>query len=317
MSTSLKAVIVDRLMTTDRVVVLDLEAADGSAFPTYEAGAHIDVLLDRADLDSTLVRQYSLVGTPGEPHRYRIAVLRDDNSRGGSLAVHDLQVGQIVEISSPRNNFRLAPARHHRLFAGGIGITPILSMAHELDAAGGDYTLHYSARTAADVSFAELLATNPRVVIHLDDRGNVLDLPTDLGAPEPDTAVYVCGPGPFIDFVLDGAAALGWPDDALHKERFAASTAITEPGTGFSVKLATSNAEFQVGEDETILEVLERNGIEAPSSCQQGICGECVVKVLSGEPDHRDDILSDREHAEGLFTPCCSRANSATLELDL
>ncbi|OBJ10561.1 vanillate O-demethylase oxidoreductase [Mycobacterium sp. 1465703.0] len=306
-------------MVTPRVVVLDLEPADGKPFPEHEAGAHIDVRLDLPELDRPLVRQYSLCGTPGDRKQYRIAVLRDEQSRGGSVAMHELHVGETIGISAPRNNFRLAPAQHHRLFAGGIGITPLLAMAKQLDATGGDYTLHYCARTAAEVCFAALFREHPRTTVHVDDGPHIekLDLLRDLGTPQPDTAVYVCGPEPFIAYVLDKATALGWPKQALHKERFSPKASASEPGQGFTVRLASTGAEFQVAPDESILDVLERNGIEARSSCQQGICGECIVKLLAGQPDHRDDVLSDDERADGLFTPCCSRALSPTIELDL
>ncbi|MFF4806300.1 PDR/VanB family oxidoreductase [Streptomyces sp. NPDC001351] len=315
------AVVAGRTMTTPRVVVLDLEPADGTPFPPHEAGAHIDVLVERNGPDAELVRQYSLCGEPGNRKRYRLAVLREEHSRGGSSAMHRLQVGDHVQISAPRNNFPLAPARRHLLFAGGIGITPLAAMAQELDDANGDYTLHYCARSATDVALTEWLSGHPHIVLHLDDQPDEqrLDLHRDLGHPAADTAVYVCGPGPFIDHVLDGARELGWPAAALHKERFTPTTtaADSDPGNGFTVRLASTGAEYDVPPDESILDVLLRNGVDAPSSCQLGICGECVVRVLAGEPDHRDDVLTDDEHAGGLFTPCTSRALSPHIELDL
>jgi vanillate O-demethylase ferredoxin subunit len=313
------AVVTERTMTTSRVVVLDLEPADGSPFPEYEAGAHIDVLPDQHGPGDALVRQYSLCGEPGDRKRYRIAVLREEQSRGGSVAIHRLAVGHRVRISAPRNHFRLAPVRSHRLFAGGIGITPLLAMARQLDADGGDYTLHYCARSATEMAFADRLSDHPRVTLHLDDRPDTqkLDLRRDLGPPAPDTAVYVCGPGGFIDHVLAGAGALGWPSSALHKERFAATVGEAGPANGFVVRLASSGAEYHVPPEETILDVLLRNGVDAPSSCQQGICGECVVRVLAGDADHRDDVLTDDERAAGLFTTCSSRALGPSIELDL
>ncbi|WP_244372050.1 PDR/VanB family oxidoreductase [Streptomyces griseorubiginosus] len=312
-------------MTTPRVVVLDLEPIDGNPFPEHEAGAHIDVLLSPLGSGTPLVRQYSLCGEPGNRKRYRIAVLREERSRGGSVAMHRFEVGDHVRISAPRNIFRLVPARRHLLFAGGIGITPLVAMAQQLDATGGDYTLHYCARSAADVALTEWFSDHPRIVLHLDDQPaeQKLDLRRDLGDPAEDTAVYVCGPGPFMDHVLDGARALGWPPSALHKERFTPTAAAAEAapggedGDGFIVRLASSGAEYHVPPEESVLDVLLRNGVDAPSSCQQGICGECVVRVLAGEPDHRDDVLTDGERAAGLFTTCSSRALSPRLELDL
>ncbi|MFD5544958.1 ferredoxin reductase, partial [Streptomyces sp. NPDC127079] len=192
-TTWIDAVVTDRTMTTARVVVLDLEPIDGTPFPEHEAGAHIDVLLDRRGPEAALVRQYSLCGEPGNRKRYRIAVLRDERSRGGSVAMHGLEVGDHVRISAPRNVFRLVPARRHLLFAGGIGITPLLAMAQQLDADGGDYTLHYCVRSAADVALTEWFADHPRIVLHLDDQPaeQRLDLRRDLGDPVEDTGVFV------------------------------------------------------------------------------------------------------------------------------
>jgi vanillate O-demethylase ferredoxin subunit len=309
------AVVVSRAAATPTIAVFDLAAADGADLPVYTAGAHIDVLLDH----DRLVRQYSLCGPPGSGY-YRLAVLNDPNSRGGSRAMHALKAGDRVRISAPRNRFQLVVAGRHVLFAGGIGITPLVAMATTLAAEGSEYALYYCARSRTDAAFVPDLADNPRVTFHFDDsEPDLLDVGSVLGTPSPDTAVYVCGPGGFMDYVLARAEALGWPPSALHKERFANS--FTDPGTvesgTFTVRLASTGAEYQVPEDRSVLDVLLGNGIDTPSSCQQGICGECVVKVLAGEPDHRDDVLTEDEKADGLFTPCSSRALSQVLELDL
>jgi vanillate monooxygenase ferredoxin subunit len=313
----LDAVVVSRTPATPNIAVFDLAPADGSTgFPAHTAGAHIDVLLDQHGL----VRQYSLCGPPGSGY-YRLAVLNDPNSRGGSRAMHTLEAGDRLRISAPRNRFPLAAVRRHLLFAGGIGITPLLAMARTLDAEGGDYALRYCARSRADAAFASELADNPRATLHFDDGDSAqrLDVESALGAPEPDTAVYVCGPGGFMDYVLALAEAIGWPPAALHTERFTASTpdpGSTESGS-FTVRLASTGVAYHVPEDRSALDVLLENGVDAPSSCQQGICGECVVRVLTGEPDHRDDVLTSDEQAEGLFAPCTSRARSQVLELDM
>lgn len=312
-----EAAVVSHTTATRDIVVIDLAPAGGAAFPAYTAGAHIDV-----QLDSGLVRQYSLCG-PLDSGRYRLAVLNEPASRGGSRAMHALQVGHRVRISAPRNRFALATARRHLLFAGGIGITPLLAMTRQLEAEGGDYTLHYCARSRTRAAFLPELAGNPHVTFHFDDGDpdQTLDLARDLGDPQPDTAVYVCGPGGFIDHVLSKAEALGWPPGALHKERFsnnqAVATAPRSPTGGFTVRLASTGAEYVVPDDRSVLDVLLENGVDAPYSCGQGICGECVVRLLAGDPDHLDDVLTDGERAEGLFTTCTSRALSPTLELDL
>ncbi|MFF0222902.1 PDR/VanB family oxidoreductase [Streptomyces sp. NPDC004629] len=314
-----ESVVVTRQDPTPRIAVFELARADGAELWDYEPGAHIDVM---AGADG-LIRQYSLCGPAGVRKQYRLAVLNEQASRGGSRAMHALAEGDTVRISAPRNRFGLAPVRRHVLLAGGIGITPLLAMSLALDAAGGDYHLHYCARTRAEAAFATELQNNPRVSLHFDDEpaGQRLDLARDLGPPQSDTALYACGPGGFMDHVLGRAAELGWPPSALHKERFSAAAADLQDGApasgAFTVRLASTGAEYRIGGEETILDVLLDNGVDAPYSCRQGICGECVVRVLAGEPDHRDDVLTDAERADGMFTLCSSRARSPHLEVDL
>ncbi|PZG56379.1 oxidoreductase [Spongiactinospora gelatinilytica] len=312
-----EAAVVSRSAATPDIAVIDLAPVAGAAFPAYTAGAHIDVLIG-----SGLVRQYSLCGPP-EQGAYRVAVLNEPASRGGSRAMHALKVGDRLRISAPRNRFPLVTARRHLLFAGGIGITPLLAMVRQLEHERAEYTLHYCARSRARAAFVRELAGDPRVAFHFDDEdpGQPLDLARDLGDPRPDTAVYICGPDGFMDHLLRAAETLGWPQQALHKERFGDPPALAGPagnGTGaFTVRLASTGAEYLVPEDRSVLDVLLENGVDAPFSCQQGICGTCVVRVLAGDPDHRDDVLTDDERAEGLFTICSSRAFSPVLELDL
>lgn len=313
--TWIEAVVHARTLATPDIAVLDLARADGTEFPSYTAGSHVDV-----HLGSGLVRQYSLCGPPG-PGPYRLAVLNVANSRGGSRAMHALAVGDRVRISAPRNHFPLVDARSHVLIAGGIGITPLLAMLTHLERTGTDYVLHYSARTRSRAAFLDDLTANPRVRFHFDDEDPrlLLDVTRDLGDPRPDTAVYVCGPDGFMDYVVGKSEALGWPRTALHTERFGTDlTAPAEPEeAGFTVRLASTGAEYVVPDDRSVLDVLLDNGVDAPYSCQQGICGECVVRVLAGDPDHRDDVLTDAERAEGLFTTCSSRSHSPVLEVDL
>ncbi len=311
------AMVISHTLATPDIAVIDLAPADNTEFPAYTAGAHIDVRID-----SGMVRQYSLCGPPQTRH-YRLAVLNEPNSRGGSRAMHALKVGDRLQISTPRNRFPLVPARRHLLFAGGIGITPLIAMLRHLGTEGGEYQLHYCARSRTRAAFLRELADSPHVTLHLDDGDpdQMLDIARDLGDPQPDTAVYVCGPGGFMDHVLGKAEALGWPPHVLHKERFSNNLTITEPTTtgtsGFTVRLASTGAEHHIPDGQNVLDILLDNGVDAPYSCQQGICGECVVRVLAGDPDHRDDVLTDDEHAEGMFTTCTSRSHSATLELDI
>ncbi|MFG2126569.1 PDR/VanB family oxidoreductase [Streptomyces sp. NPDC048751] len=312
-------IVVARRDATARIVVLDLVSPDGIELPEFAAGAHVDVAVDGG---AGLVRQYSLCGPPHDLTRYRLAVLAETESRGGSLGMHRLREGDRLRISPPRNRFGISDqAGRHLLVAGGIGVTPLLAMAHELEARGADYELHYCTRSRADSAFLDELEHNPRVRLHFDDGPDDqrFSIATDIGRPEPETAIYVCGPGGFMDFVISSALGAGWPAEAIHKERFApvADAAEHTAGGTFTVRLAKSGDEYEVKDGESVLDVLLAGGVDAPYSCQQGICGECIVRVLAGEPDHRDDILTDRERADGMFTTCSSRAHSPILELDL
>ncbi|WP_322982111.1 PDR/VanB family oxidoreductase [Pseudomonas sp. C11] len=306
-------------LEAEGVLGLELVAADGAPLPPFEAGAHIDL-----HLPNGLIRQYSLCNDPRERHRYRIAVLRDAASRGGSQAVHELlRIGQRLSISAPRNLFALnEQAPRSLLLAGGIGITPLLSMAWRLHAIGADFALHQCVRSTKLAAFAERLASAPfaaRTHLHCDDGSaeQKLDLPALLAAEPAGSQLYVCGPNGFMEYVLDSARALDWAEDRLHREYFAAPEA--ESGGGaFTLRIASSGLELQVPEDRTALEVLEDAGFDIPVSCGQGICGTCLTRVVDGQPEHRDLFLSDEEKARNdQFTPCCSRSRSACLVVDL
>ncbi|MBE7374369.1 PDR/VanB family oxidoreductase [Pseudomonas lopnurensis] len=295
----------------------ELSRADGAELPPFAAGAHIDV-----QVGDGLLRQYSLCNSPRERHRYLIAVLREPASRGGSRALHErIEVGQGLSIGAPRNLFALQPqARRHLLLAGGIGITPLLSMAHELAASGADFELHYRAKAPSHAAFLELLDSAPfsartsRYFARAD-----FDVARLIGPPQADNHLYVCGPESFMAHVLDSARALGWADAQLHREHFAAPLpAATANDGSFEVQIASSGAVYQIPADRSVHEVLEEAGIEIPVSCCHGICGACLTPVLEGIPDHRDLVLSEEEQAENtLFTPCCSRARSPRLVLGL
>jgi vanillate O-demethylase ferredoxin subunit len=306
-------------LEAEGVLGLELVAADGASLPPFEAGAHIDLYLPNG-----LIRQYSLCNDPRERHRYRIAVLRDAASRGGSQAVHELlRIGQHLSIGAPRNLFALdEQAPRSLLLAGGIGITPLLSMAWRLHALGADFELHQCVRSAKLAAFAERLAAAPFAAhthLHRDDgdAAQKLDLPALLAAEPAGSQLYVCGPNGFMEYVLDTARAQGWAEERLHREYFAAPEA--ESGGGaFTLRIASSGLELQVPEERTALEVLEDAGFDIPVSCGQGICGTCLTRVVDGQPEHRDLFLSEEEKARNdQFTPCCSRSRSACLVVDL
>lgn len=298
----------------------ELCAVDGGALPAFKAGAHIDI-----HIADGLTRQYSLCNDPRERHRYLICVLKDPNSRGGSRAMHEqIQSGQTLSISTPRNLFPLErSANRHLLFGGGIGITPMLTMAYELSHQGADFELHYCFRSSECAAFVGMLAQTPFadcIKFHDDsgDQMQKLDASAVLAVPDADTHLYVCGPTGFMNYILDAAQNAGWSQDRVHKEFFAAEPVDLNTNVPFEVELASSGQVFQIPAERTVFEVLEEAGIEIESSCEQGVCGTCVTRILNGTPEHRDKFLTVAEQAaNNCFTPCCSRAKSSRLVLDL
>lgn len=310
-----------RVNAADGIVALELVADDGADLPSFTAGAHIDL-----HLGPGLIRQYSLCGDPADRSRYRLGILHDPASRGGSTAVHNgLLAGTSVTISRPRNSFPLdETAPRSVLIAGGIGVTPLLAMAYRLHAIGGDFLLRYCTRSRTKTAFlAELTEAPfaPSVAFAHDDGpaearfDPARDLPAELlrGAH-----LYVCGPTGFMEWVLSGARALGWPEDRLHLEYFAAPVLATEPGDAFRVRAALTGIEVEVPADRSIADVLLKAGIRISVSCEQGICGACLTPVLEGRPDHRDVFQTDAEKASNAqITVCCSRSLDPLLVLDL
>jgi vanillate O-demethylase ferredoxin subunit len=298
----------------------ELARADGHPLPAFSAGSHIDV-----HLPNGLVRQYSLCNHPEERHRYLIGVLLDPQSRGGSQSMHEqVQEGGGLRISEPRNLFALEhEASYSVLLAGGIGITPILCMAERLSQAGADFELHYCGRSAERTAFIERIRGSSfahRAYFHFDDQGpdQRLDAARVFSAPASNRHLYVCGPGGFMEFVLGAARDHGWAEAQLHREYFSAAPVEAGNDGSFEVQLASSGQTIHVPADRSVAEVLLEAGIDIPLSCEQGICGTCITRVLEGEPDHRDMFMTDAEHSRNdQFTPCCSRAKSPRLVLDL
>jgi vanillate O-demethylase ferredoxin subunit len=317
--TQLTVKVLRRTQEAEGIVAFELARPDGAALPAFSAGSHIDV-----QLPGGVTRQYSLCNDAAEQHRYRIAVLRDPASRGGSNAMHDrVKEGDTLTISEPRNHFPLVHAQKTLLFAGGIGVTPLLCMAQRLAAIGAEFEMHYSTRSPERTAFRQEIAGSAfasRVQFHHDDgdAAQKLDLPGVLGQPAPGTHLYVCGPTGYIDFVVNTAKGLGWPAEQIHLEYFGAAAQDTSGDRAFQVKVASSGATYEVPAGETVVQALGRHGIEVMVSCEQGVCGTCITRVLEGECDHRDMYFTDEEKAKNdQFTPCCSRAKSALLVLDL
>ncbi len=294
---------------------LRLVAADGSKLPPAAAGAHLQLVLNGAA--RTHRNAYSLISRPGARDAYEIIVRRVPASRGGSAFIHEqIKVGDVLEAGWPGNLF--APvriARRHLMIAGGIGITPFLSYLADFAFGGADYALHLCCREDEQHVFDPWLAGKSGVSVHWDADGRRLDIPALLAAQPVGTHLYVCGPAAMNDEVLELAAAAGWPASHVHCEHFGSALA---GGEAFRAFLAKSGVEVSVGEDESLLEAIERLGVKAPCLCRGGACGVCVTPLLEGEADHRDHYLSAAEREAGrLILPCVSRARSGRLVLDL
>lgn len=309
-----------KAMEAQDIVTLELVAVHGQALPAFSAGSHVDV-----QLPNGITRQYSLCNDPQETHRYQIGVLRDAASRGGSAAVHDLvKEGDVLTISTPRNHFGLAQeAKKHLLLAGGIGVTPILCMAERLANTGADFAMHYATRAPERTAFRQRIAASPfasRVQFHYDngDAAQKLDLPKLLGQPQAGTHLYVCGPKGFMDAVLNTARAAGWPEAQIHYEFFGAEVLKSDSDASFEIKLASSGRIIMVPKDQSVVQALAAAGVDIMISCEQGVCGTCLTRVLEGVPDHKDSYLTPEEQAANdQFTPCCSRSKTPQLVLDL
>ncbi|WP_021591418.1 PDR/VanB family oxidoreductase [Actinomadura welshii] len=301
----------------DGVLSVTLASPDGAALPRWSPGAHIDLIPGGAP-----TRQYSLCGDPADRHLWRIAVLRADPSRGGSAYVHDsLRPGSLVRYDGPRNNFPLAEAASHLFVAGGIGITPLLPMAHAVAAAGAPWRLLYGGRTRTSMAFLhELGRYGEHVVVRPEEEYGPLDLDAALaeareasgtGGSAQGLAVYCCGPASLLAAMEERV-----PD--LRAERFEPRTEPSpgEPGA-FDVVLRRSSVTLHVPPDRTVLSVLEEGGVPIPSSCLEGICGSCETTVLEGDVEHFDSVLTEDERAAGnTMFPCVSRCRSPRLILD-
>lgn len=309
-----------RCLEAEGICSFELVHPEGQDLPAFSAGSHIDV-----HLPNGLVRPYSLCNDPRERHRYLIAVLNEPASRGGSRAMHEqVAVGQHLRISAPKNHFALAAqASHSLLLAGGIGITPLLAMAEQLVGTQASFELHVCARTRARAAFQERLTTGAlasHVRFHLDDgaKDQALDLAALLAQVAAGTHLYVCGPKGFMDAVLGTARASGWAEDRLHFEFFAGNPSHAEGDASFQVQIASTGQVIDVAAEQTVTEALAEAGVVVETSCEQGVCGTCLTRVLAGEPDHKDLFLTPQEQQRNdQFLPCCSRAKSPLLVLDL
>lgn len=299
------------------IVSLELVDPTGKALPAFTAGSHIDFHLPATNN----IRQYSLWNDPSETHRYCLGILRDPESRGGSLEIHGgVKQGDLIKISRPRNHFHLIEEPDYFiLLAGGIGITPILSMAQRLHTLGKNFELHYCSRSEERTAFVDFInnsAFSDKVRFHFDDGAaeQLLDIPALVNTQPKGANLYVCGPQAFMDIVID--AASNWIPTSVHREYFSVQEH-HENDAGFKVMINSTGQVIDIPEDSSITDVLEQQGINIPVSCEQGVCGTCMTQVIEGEIEHHDFYLTDPERDAGnVILPCCSRGKG-TLVLDL
>jgi ferredoxin-NADP reductase len=294
------------------VVELTLAHPEGLPLPGWTPGAHIDLVLDQ-----DTVRQYSLCGSPADPKVLKVAVLLAPDTRGGSKRCHGLGEGATVRIRGPRNHFPLVSAPRYLFVAGGIGITPLLPMIEEADAAGADWQLHYGGRSRASMAYlGRLEQYGERVTVVPQDEAGMLDLDTILAAPDDRTLVYCCGPEPLLQAVEQRCAS--WPSGALHLERFSPKVVEREGAdTAFELVLQRSGVTTTVAADTTVLQAMRDAGVSVLASCMEGTCGTCETEVVDGEIDHRDSVLDPEEQESGeVMMVCVSRCRGSRLVLD-
>ena len=302
-----------------RIRAYELRDPDGGELPEVQAGAHLQIPLRLPD-GKTGIRHYSICSNPQRRDIYEIAVLRDDNGSGGSTAVHEqFDIGQRLLCALPQNNFRLhtdnSPAV---LIAGGIGITAIKPMAQTLRARNNALQIHYAARSHRDMAFGDRLQREfgDDIRLYSSANGEQLNIEQLLAAAPADAMFYICGPERLIDAVKSAAAELSIDAHRIRYERFSA-VAITD-SKPIQLELRRSGKQIEVTADQSILDAMLESGIEAAYSCRTGNCKTCVVKLLEGEPDHRDSALSETEREQNqLFCPCVSRAQGDKLVLDI
>ncbi|MBD8207827.1 oxidoreductase, partial [Microbacterium sp. CFBP 8801] len=306
-------------LVAEATMLLRLEPVGPQPLAPFSAGAHIDV-----HLGDGMTRQYSLIGAPGASDSYLICVRRDSRGRGGSIVIHDdVSSGARLQISPPRNTFSLIPDTTALLLGGGIGLTPLVSMAETLHANDAEFELHVYARSAAALPLREHLLERPwadRLHTHFSEQGDSFRAaaPAALSAPDRRRMIYVCGPEGFVELARRRASTSGWGNDQVRSEQFTVGNVVRDADSSFDVVATSTGERMTISSHESIADVLERHGYETYRSCGQGYCGSCVMAVRSGNPDHRDASQTAQEHISGgLINVCVSRSLSPVLELEV
>ena len=315
----LSVVVAKKATEAHNIVSFELVDPEGAELPAFSAGSHIDVTTPGG-----LVRQYSLCNSPFDRSRYVIGVWKDANSRGGSVALHEhVSIGDTLTVSPPRNRFRV-PKNIKRaiLLARGVGVTPMLSIADFLKRQNVPFELHYVFALMSPESFAGFIgessfAEDARYYREATAGGQLLDAAALLSTQPEDTQLFICGADWWMDPIVNTAKQKGWPEERIHVERFTAKLAAAVLDKVFEVKIASTGAVYKIPGDKTVTGFLEEQGVKIPTSCEQGACGTCKVKILEGEADHRDKRLTPEQRAEGYFLACVSRAKGDLLVLDI
>ncbi|MDF3346007.1 PDR/VanB family oxidoreductase [Acinetobacter pittii] len=317
MTTLYDVVVKNRHVEGGNIAVMEFESATSATLPKVEAGAHIDV-----HLPNGMVRQYSLCQNPNDEGKFRLGILRDPESRGGSVSAFDeIKDGMQIQVSEPKNLFPLLKAKHSVLIGGGIGITPLITMAYQLAHEGASFELHYCGASPEKCAFVDEIKNGELAqytTFHFKSEGasHRAFFESAIKDIDLESHIYTCGPVGFMDWVINLATTHDFPEQQIHKEYFQVETDTS--GDSFEVVAERSGKIIMVEAGETILQALAKEGIEIEMSCEQGVCGTCMCDVIEGEPDHRDVYFTDEEKASNeQILVCCSRSKTPRLVLDI
>jgi len=317
MTTLYDVVVKNRHVEGGNIAVMEFESATSTTLPKVEAGAHIDV-----HLPNGMVRQYSLCQNPNDEGKFRLGILRDPESRGGSVSAFDeIKDGMQIQVSEPKNLFPLLKAKHSVLIGGGIGITPLITMAYQLAHEGASFELHYCGASPEKCAFVDEIKNGElakHTTFHFKSEGasHRAFFESAIKDIDLESHIYTCGPVGFMDWVINLATTHDFPEQQIHKEYFQVETDTS--GDSFEVVAERSGKIIMVEAGETILQALAKKGIDIEMSCEQGVCGTCMCDVIEGEPDHRDVYFTDEEKASNeQILVCCSRSKTPRLVLDI